>query len=134
LKPKSGDRKRICLVPNVTGTGGMVSFRHKLTAGLAERDVDVTNDLADTPYQAVLIIGGTRQVAGLWWAKKKGVRLVQRLDGINWIHRKRIGYKQASVIGWLTGSFTSLDLLKPGGKIGTGKRLHQLVLFTTGLI
>jgi glycosyltransferase involved in cell wall biosynthesis len=80
---------RICLIPNVSGTGGMVSFRYKLTTGLEARGVKVTNDLADPPYQAVLIIGGTRQLAALWKVHRKGIRLVQRLDGINWIQRKR---------------------------------------------
>ena len=80
---------RICLVPNVSGTGGMVSFKHKLSAGLKERGIEVSYDLADESNQAVLIIGGTRQLAALWRLKRKGVRLVQRLDGINWIQRKR---------------------------------------------
>ena len=79
---------RICLVPNVSGTGGMVSFKHKLSAGLAKRGIQVSYDLADES-QAVLIIGGTRQLAALWRLKGKGVRLVQRLDGINWIQRQR---------------------------------------------
>ena len=80
---------RICLVPNVSGTGGMVSFKHKLSAGLKERGIQVSYDLADEPPQAVLIIGGTRELASLWRLKRKGVRLVQRLDGINWLQRKR---------------------------------------------
>lgn len=80
---------RICLIPNVSGTGGMVSFRYKLTSGLEARGISVTNDLADTPYQAVLIIGGTRQLSALWKVRQQGIRLVQRLDGINWIQRKR---------------------------------------------
>jgi len=77
------------LVGFVSGTGGMVSFRHKLSAGLAKRGIEVSYDLEDEPYQAVLIIGGTRQLSALWRAKRKGIRLVQRLDGINWIQRKR---------------------------------------------
>lgn len=81
--------RRICLVPNVSGTGGMVSFKHKLSAGLKERGIQVSHDLAEDSCQAVLIIGGTRQLAPLWRLKRKGVRLVQRLDGINWIQRKR---------------------------------------------
>lgn len=80
---------RICLIPNVSGTGGMVSFRHKLSAGLAKRGIEACYDLADEPYQAVLIIGGTRQLAALGRVKRSGIRLVQRLDGINWIQRKK---------------------------------------------
>jgi len=31
----------------------------------------------------------TRQLALLWRIKQRGVRVVQRLDGINWIHTVR---------------------------------------------
>jgi glycosyltransferase involved in cell wall biosynthesis len=87
--------RRICLIPNISGTGGMVSFRHKLTAGLTARGFEVCHDLADEPYQAVLIIGGTRALGALLRVKRRGVRLVQRLDGINWIQRKRwMGLRQ----------------------------------------
>jgi glycosyltransferase involved in cell wall biosynthesis len=85
---------RICLIPNVSGVGGMVSFRRKLTKGLQERGIKVTNNLADTPYDVILIIGGTRDIAGLWRAKRHGVQIIQRLDGMNWIHRKtRTGWQ-----------------------------------------
>jgi glycosyltransferase involved in cell wall biosynthesis len=80
--------KRICLVPRLQGVGGMVSFQHKLAAGLVRRGVETCYDLADTPYQAVLVIGGTRQLGGLWRAHRNGTRIVQRLDGMNWLHRK----------------------------------------------
>jgi len=67
----------------------MVSFRGKLINGLAKRGIDVSLDLKDRPYAAVLVVGGTRDLPGLWHAKRRGVRIVQRLDGMNWIHRKR---------------------------------------------
>lgn len=78
---------RICVVPRVSGVGGMVSFQHKLVAGLAAFGVETTFDLTDRPYQAVLVVGGTRQVAGLWQARRRGIPVVQRLDGMNWLHR-----------------------------------------------
>ena len=80
---------RICIVPRVHGIGGMVSFQHKLAAGLEARGIDTCFCLDETPYDAVLITGGTRDLPGLWRARRRGVRLVQRLDGINWIHRRR---------------------------------------------
>lgn len=81
--------KRICIIPKVHGVGGMVSFLHKFSAGAQARGVQVTSDLTDTPYSAVLVIGGARQVPLLYRAKQRGVRVVQRLDGINWIHTVR---------------------------------------------
>jgi hypothetical protein len=49
---------RICLTPKVSGTGGMVSFRRRLTAGLVQRGVQVGDDLDEGRYDAVLVIGG----------------------------------------------------------------------------
>jgi glycosyltransferase involved in cell wall biosynthesis len=79
---------RICIVPRVGGTGGMASFRLKLESGLARRGIAVTHDLADKA-DALLVIGGTREVLRLWRARRRGLRLVHRLDGINWVHRVR---------------------------------------------
>lgn len=78
---------RICLTPRVHGVGGMVSFLHKLTAGLYARGIETTNDLSDRPYDAVLVIGGTRDLPGLWRAKRAGIPIIQRLDGMNWLHK-----------------------------------------------
>jgi glycosyltransferase involved in cell wall biosynthesis len=79
---------RICLIPETTGVGGMVSFRGRMTAGLESRGCEITYDLLDTPYASVLVIGGTRKIPVLWWAKRRGIRIVQRLNGMNWLHRK----------------------------------------------
>lgn len=81
--------RRICLVPKVEGVGGMVSFQAKFTQGLHERGYEVCFDLADWPYDAVLVIGGTRDLRGLIAARRRDVPVVQRLNGMNWIHHKR---------------------------------------------
>lgn len=81
------DLKRVCLVPRVSGVGGMVSFQHKLADGLQRRGIQVVHDLAERPCQAVLVTGGTRDLAGLRRARRQGIPIVQRLDGINWLHR-----------------------------------------------
>jgi glycosyltransferase involved in cell wall biosynthesis len=78
---------RICLVPRLVGIGGMVSFQEKFATGLNQRNIKVSYDLRDTPYDAVLVIGGTRQLPLLWQVKHRGIPIVQRLDGMNWIHR-----------------------------------------------
>ncbi len=81
-------KPRICIVPRMSGVGGMVSFQKKLAAGLIARGVEICFDLADRPYSAVLVIGGTRHLPGLWQTRRKGVPIIQRLDGINWLHRR----------------------------------------------
>jgi glycosyltransferase involved in cell wall biosynthesis len=67
----------------------MVSFLHKFSAGAQARGVQVVSELTDAPFDAVLVIGGARQVPLLYRIKQRGVRVVQRLDGINWIHKIR---------------------------------------------
>lgn len=79
---------RICIVPRVEGTGGMASFRLKFEQGLHARGVDVTHDLS-AESDAVLVIAGTRNLLPLWRARQRGQRVVQRLDGINWVQRVR---------------------------------------------
>lgn len=81
--------QKICIVPKVHGVGGMVSFLHKFSAQAQALGVQTTADLTDSTISAVLVIGGTRQLGLLWRAKQRGVRVVQRLDGINWIHTVR---------------------------------------------
>lgn len=79
---------RICIVPRVEGRGGVTSFRLKFEDGLRSRGVDVIYDLSQ-PADAVLVLAGTRQLHPLWRARRRGRRIVQRLDGINWVHRVR---------------------------------------------
>ena len=79
---------RICIVPVVNGIGGMASFRGKFERGLTARGFEVTHDPA-AYSDAILVIAGTRDLLPLWNARKRGIRIVQRLDGLNWIHRKR---------------------------------------------
>ena len=79
----------VCVVPRVEGLGGPASFFARLYAGLDQRGVTVTSSPLDPTCQAVLVIGGTRRVVELLQAKRLGKRIVQRLNGMNWIHRRR---------------------------------------------
>jgi glycosyltransferase involved in cell wall biosynthesis len=66
----------------------MASFRLKFEDGLRARGIKVThkpNDKTD----AILVIGGTRRLLPLWWARLRRRRIVQRLDGVNWVQRVR---------------------------------------------
>lgn len=97
--------KRVCLTPQVLGVGGMVSFQAKLKTGLAARGIQVTHDLSDEVIDSVLITGGTRRLVGLRRIRRRGTPIVQRLDGINWLHR-RLGtgsrhWLRAEIGNWL---------------------------------
>jgi glycosyltransferase involved in cell wall biosynthesis len=79
---------RICIVPRVEGTGGVTSFRLKFENGLHDRGVEVTNDPSQDA-DVILVLAGTRHLRLLWKARRRGIRVVQRLDGLNWLQRVR---------------------------------------------
>jgi glycosyltransferase involved in cell wall biosynthesis len=79
----------ICILPNLTGMGGPVSFHNRLIAGLEARNVEVHHDPHHPACTSILVIGGTARLFDLKRAKRRGVRIVQRLNGMNWIHRKQ---------------------------------------------
>lgn len=79
---------RICIFPRVEGLGGVTSFRLKFESGLRARNVDVTYDL-NQPADAILVLAGTKNLPRLRRARSKGRLIVQRLDGLNWVHRMR---------------------------------------------
>ena len=64
----------------------MASFRLKFEQGLRARNIDVTYDL-DAKPDAVLVIAGTRFLLDLNRTRRRGIRVVQRLDGVNWVQR-----------------------------------------------
>ena len=78
----------ICIVPRVEGPGGVTSFRLKFEDGLRTSGVDVTND-PSREVDSILVLAGTRNLFPLWKARRRGIQIVQRLDGINWVHRVR---------------------------------------------
>jgi glycosyltransferase involved in cell wall biosynthesis len=79
---------KICIVPRVEGSGGMASFRLKFEQGLRARGMEVMYDLS-VKSDAVLVLAGTRNLLPLRKARQRGQRIVQRLDGINWVQRVR---------------------------------------------
>ena len=81
--------QRVCLTPWLQGVGGMASFQGRLAEGLRRRGIEVVYDLEVRPLEAVLVIGGTRRLDELWRARYKGIPVVQRLNGMNWLHRRR---------------------------------------------
>lgn len=82
-------KRLVCLMPQALGLGGPASFQSRLITGLQKRGVETTFDPQDPAVGAILVIGGTRELGSLRQAKRRGVRIVQRLNGMNWVHRKR---------------------------------------------
>lgn len=98
-------RKIIGIIPNVRGVGGPASFNEKLGNGLRKLGVEVTYDLTTPNLTSVLVIAGTRHLGMLYGLKKKGIPIIQRLDGMNWVHRKRFTslryYLRSEVNNWI---------------------------------
>jgi glycosyltransferase involved in cell wall biosynthesis len=55
---------------------------------LERRGAQVGWNLQDESGGPILVIGGSRDLVGLWRAHRSGRRIVQRLNGINWLHRR----------------------------------------------
>jgi glycosyltransferase involved in cell wall biosynthesis len=49
--------------------------------------VECTFDPTSRPLDAVLVFSGTRELERLRQCRRESIRIVQRLDGINWLHR-----------------------------------------------
>jgi glycosyltransferase involved in cell wall biosynthesis len=79
---------RINVVPPVSGVGGMVSFQRRFCLGLAQRGIEAALHFNTSGSNALLVVGGTRSLVELLRAKRAGTRVVQRLNGMNWLHRK----------------------------------------------
>jgi glycosyltransferase involved in cell wall biosynthesis len=77
---------RVCLTPRAGG-GGPASFQGRLQAEFLRRGVETTFDPRARPIDAVLVFAGTKDLPALAGCARDGVRIVQRLDGINWLHR-----------------------------------------------
>jgi glycosyltransferase involved in cell wall biosynthesis len=84
-----GAPKGICILPWVEGLGGPASFRSRLVDGLKTRGITPVARPDDPNCGVILVIGGTRRIPELLQARRRGVRIVQRLNGMNWIHRRR---------------------------------------------
>jgi len=66
----------------MAGVAGWFPFQFKLINGLRARGIQSARTWQDTPYQAVLVIGGTRNLTGYGVCAGKTSQSWQRLDGM----------------------------------------------------
>lgn len=86
----------VLVLPNPRAVGGPASFRARLIAGLVARGVAEVTSVDDPACRAMLVIAGTNRLGDLIAARRRGIRIVQRLNGMNWIHRvRRTGLRHA---------------------------------------
>lgn len=102
-----GNVNKICILPKLESlhVGGPASFQIRLIAGLQKQGIDVSHDPFDPDCEAILVIAGTRRIIDLLRVHRRGVRIVQRLNGMNWTHRKRRTgwrhYLRSEVNNWI---------------------------------
>lgn len=74
--------------PHKPGSGGPGSFQTRFEKVLKERGfvVSYATDV-NSESNLVFVVGGTKKIGWLRKMKKKGVPILYRLDGINWLHR-----------------------------------------------
>ena len=95
-----------CVLPRLSGVGGPVSFQNRLVSGLQKMGYNVVNDPRHPRCTSILLIGGSaRLITEIWRARRRGVRVVQRLNGMNWLHRKGQGglryYLRSEFNNWM---------------------------------
>lgn len=82
-------RNSLAILPKLEGLGGPSSFQSKLIKGLTKRGIQSNFDPLKNDTKTLLVVGGTKQLHTIWLARKRGIRVVQRLNGMNWIHTKK---------------------------------------------
>jgi glycosyltransferase involved in cell wall biosynthesis len=80
---------RLCLIPRIPGAAGPANFQRRLEGGLAGRGIAVTYDPEEDEIDAALVVGGTRHLGSLRRLRRRGIPIFQRLNGMNWLHRRR---------------------------------------------
>ncbi|MGA9192094.1 MAG: glycosyltransferase family 4 protein [Anaerolineales bacterium] len=98
--------RRLCLIPHVPGHAGPAAFQSRLALGLERRGIEVTFDAAAQDLDAVLVNGGTRHLRRLRQLRARGLPVIQRLDGMNWIHRRR----RTGAVHFLRAELNNLNL------------------------
>ena len=80
--------KSVCVLPALKGPGGPSAFQSKLKSGLGDIGIEVHHNIHHSNTGSLLIIGGTKRFADLVYAKRRGIKIIQRLDGMNWLHKR----------------------------------------------
>ncbi len=81
-------KKTICMLPEITSLGGPGTFQKKFQEQAKKIGIEVHFNPARKDIGAFLIIGAPRRyLPRLIWARLNNIPVIQRLNGMNWIHR-----------------------------------------------
>ncbi len=97
--------RTIGIIPGVKGLGGPASFHEKFVSGITRLGYKITYDLNQPDLDAVLVIAGSKHLKLLSDVKRRRIPIIQRLDGMNWVHRVRWTglkhYLRSEVNNWI---------------------------------
>jgi glycosyltransferase involved in cell wall biosynthesis len=79
----------IIAFPHPPGAGGPGSFQSRFEAALRQQGWQVVYARDQVRPDIVMVVGGTKEVLWLLKIKLLGIPILYRLDGINWLHKKR---------------------------------------------
>ena len=89
--------KSICILPEIKSVGGPATFQKRLIREAASQGVSVHTDPDRKDIGAFLVIGAPRRYFPVFLrARQRKIPVIQRLNGMNWIHR-------IQPTGWLYG-------------------------------
>lgn len=81
--------KQLCLgfPHHPSNIGGPGSFQTRISKALEKRGWKIVYPEDNVLPDVILVVGGTRKLSWLRKCKKKGTKIVHRLDGLFWQHR-----------------------------------------------
>jgi glycosyltransferase involved in cell wall biosynthesis len=78
------------IFPHKPGAGGPGSFQSRFERQILDSGWQVQYaQVQDVHASVIFVVGGTRRLWWLFQMKRSGVSIVFRLDGINWLHKKK---------------------------------------------
>lgn len=96
------NRETVCLLPEIKTVGGPATFQQQFIKAAARQGITAHFDPSRSDIGAYLVIGAPRKfIPALYSARQHGIPVIQRLNGMNWIHRVRTS-------GWLYGKKADL--------------------------
>ena len=84
------NRETVCLLPEIKSVGGPAAFQQRFITAAAKQGITAHFDSSRKDIGAYLVIGAPRKfIPTLYSARQRGIPVIQRLNGMNWIHRVR---------------------------------------------
>lgn len=97
---------KIIAFPHPPANLGPGTFQAKFESDLKNRGFGVVYGTKGMKPDLIFIVGGTRRLFWLLKCKFKNIPIVYRLDGINWLHRKKIA--ERSLKSFILSELTNL--------------------------